>query len=219
MVRIRLRRVGLKKQPSYRIVVTDQRRPRDGGFIEIIGHHNPRTRPSTDVINEERALYWLGVGAQPSEAVQRLMRRTGTWDRFERLRKGEAVETLVAEAEAAIEAAEPISPRTQYPSPGPGQGKKAAAAAATTAEAVAEEPVAEAVADEPAAEVEAEEEPVAEAVEEEPAAEAEAEAEEPTVEEEPVAEEEPAAEAEAEEPAAEETEEADDADEGKTENE
>jgi small subunit ribosomal protein S16 len=227
MVRIRLRRVGLKKQPSYRIVVTDQRRPRDGGFIEIIGHHNPRTRPSTDVINEERALYWLGVGAQPSEAVQRLMRRTGTWDRFERLRKGEAVETLVAEAQAAIEAAEPISPRTQYPSPGPGQGKKAAAAAAaaTTAEAVAEEPVAETVADEPAAEAEAEEpaveeEPVAEVAEEEPAA--EAEAEEPVVEEEPVAEvaeEEPAAEAEAEEPAAEETEEADDADEGKPENE
>src|SRR3990172_1139612 len=100
MVRIRFRRVGMKKQPSYRIVVTDSRSPRDGRFIEVIGHYNPRTAPATEVIDDARALYWLGVGAQPSDSVKRLMVRTGTWERFERLRKGEAVETLVAEAAA-----------------------------------------------------------------------------------------------------------------------
>lgn len=122
MVRIRLRRVGLKKQPSYRIVVTDQRSPRDGDFIEIIGHHNPRTRPSTDVVDEARALYWLSVGAQPTEAVATILKRTGTMARFARMKQGESLETLVAEAEAAKAAAEPVSPRTSYPAPGPGEG-------------------------------------------------------------------------------------------------
>lgn len=124
MVRIRLRRVGLKKQPSYRIVVTDQRSPRDGAFIENIGHYNPRTRPSTDVVNEARALYWLSVGAQPTDSVASILRRTGTLDRFARLRQGEPMEALVAEAEAARAAAEPVSPKTRYPSPGPGEGAR-----------------------------------------------------------------------------------------------
>lgn len=122
MVRIRFRRVGLKKQPSYRIVVTDQRQPRDGGFIEVIGHHNPRTQPSTDVVDEARVLYWLSVGAQPSDSVAQMLKRTGTLARFERLRKGEAMETLVAEADAAKAAAAPISPKTRYPSPASGEG-------------------------------------------------------------------------------------------------
>lgn len=121
MVRIRLRRVGLKGQPSYRIVVSDQRTARDGRFIEIIGQHNPRTQPSTDIIDEARALYWLSVGAQPSDGVKPLLKRTGTWDRFERLRKGESLETLVAEAEAAKAEAGPVSPKTRYPSPEAGQ--------------------------------------------------------------------------------------------------
>ena len=122
MVRIRFRRVGFKGQPSYRIVVTDQRSPRDGKFIEIIGHHNPRTQPTTDIVDEARALHWLNVGAQPSEAVRTLFRRTGTMGRFERLRKGEAVEALVAEAQTQQAAAEPVSPRTRYPSPEAGKG-------------------------------------------------------------------------------------------------
>lgn len=130
MVRIRLARIGLKRQPIYRVVVQDQRRSRNGKFIEIIGHHNPRTRPTTDLLDEARALYWLSVGAQPSEAVVYLMKRTGTWDRFERMRGGEDIEKLVAEALAAQEKAEPISPRTNYPAPAPGQGKNAQAAAA-----------------------------------------------------------------------------------------
>lgn len=124
MVRIRLRRMGFKGQPSYRIVVADQRSPRDGSFIEIIGFHNPRTQPTTDVVDEARALHWLNVGAQPSAAVNTLLRRTGTLARFERLRKGESLETLVAEAEAAKAAAAPVSPRTRYPSPEAGQGAK-----------------------------------------------------------------------------------------------
>lgn len=133
MVRIRLRRVGLKKQPSYRIVVADQRSSRDGGFIESIGHHNPRTIPSTDIVDEARALYWLSVGAQPSEAIVALFKRTGTMDRFARLRKGETVEALVAEAEAARAAAGPISPKTSHPAPGPGQSAKKAKEAAAAA--------------------------------------------------------------------------------------
>ncbi|MBM3189698.1 MAG: 30S ribosomal protein S16 [Chloroflexi bacterium] len=81
MVRIRLFRVGAKRQPSYRVVVADQRSPRDGRFIEIIGHYNPRTDPPTVDINEERALYWLSQGAQPSEAVQHMLRTQGIWDK------------------------------------------------------------------------------------------------------------------------------------------
>ncbi len=134
MVRIRFRRIGMKKQPSYRIVVTDKRSPRDGRYIEIIGHHNPRTRPSTDVIDEARALHWLSVGAQPSDSVKRLMTRTGTWERFERLHKGEEIETLIAEAEAAKAEADPVSPKTAHPAPGPGESKQKSKEAAVAAE-------------------------------------------------------------------------------------
>jgi small subunit ribosomal protein S16 len=73
MVRIRLRRTGAKKQASYRIVVADQRSPRDGKFIEILGWYNPRTNPPSFEINKERANYWLSQGAQPSAAVARLL--------------------------------------------------------------------------------------------------------------------------------------------------
>lgn len=77
MVRIRLRRMGAKKQPTYRIVVTEVTSPRDGRFIENLGHFNARTEPETLKIDQERADYWLSVGAQPSEAVARLLRRVG----------------------------------------------------------------------------------------------------------------------------------------------
>jgi small subunit ribosomal protein S16 len=122
MVRLRFRRVGGKKQPSYRLVVADQRAARNGGIIEAIGFHNPRTQPITDVLDEARVLYWLSVGAQPSEAVVPMLRRTGTLARYERLKKGEAIEALVAEAEAARAAAAPVSPRTSYPAPEAGKG-------------------------------------------------------------------------------------------------
>ena len=80
MVRIRLRRMGAKKQPTYRIVVTEVTSPRDGRFIENLGYFNARTDPETLEFNHERAAYCLGVGAQPSEAVARLLRRVGLLD-------------------------------------------------------------------------------------------------------------------------------------------
>ena len=103
MLRIRLRRQGAKKQPTYRIVVTDQRAARDGKFVEIIGHYNPRTEPSVAKVDEERAYYWLDNGAQPSDAVNRIFGWTGTLDRFARMKTGEDIQKLIAES---IEAAE-----------------------------------------------------------------------------------------------------------------
>jgi small subunit ribosomal protein S16 len=73
LVRIRLMRVGKTKQPTYRVVVADQRSPRDGRIIESIGHYNPRTDPSLVAIDTERAEYWLAVGAQPSDQVRKLL--------------------------------------------------------------------------------------------------------------------------------------------------
>ena len=100
MVKIRLRRTGKKKQPSYRVVVTDSRSPRDGRFVETIGFYNPRTKPPTVQIKEDRALYWLSQGAQPTDAVARLLRNKGTLDRFTRLKEGEDLVSLLAEAAA-----------------------------------------------------------------------------------------------------------------------
>jgi small subunit ribosomal protein S16 len=113
MVKIRLRRVGAKKQPSYRVVVADSRSPRDGRFIEVIGFYNPRTEPETVTMKEERALHWLSVGATPTESVVRLLEKHGTMARFERLKQGEPLETLVAEAEEVAQAAADISPKTR----------------------------------------------------------------------------------------------------------
>jgi len=81
MVKIRLRRMGAKKQPTYRFVVADSRAPRDGAFIEILGHYNPRTEPKTLEVNAERAKEWLGKGAQPTETVRRLFAEKGIMDR------------------------------------------------------------------------------------------------------------------------------------------
>ena len=80
MVRIRLRRMGAKKKPFYRIVVADQLSPRDGRFIEFIGTNDPRTDPPTINLNAERATHWLSNGAQPSDSVAQLMRSQGFLD-------------------------------------------------------------------------------------------------------------------------------------------
>jgi small subunit ribosomal protein S16 len=101
MLRIRLRREGAKAQPIYRIVVAEREHPRNGRFIEIVGEYNPRTEPSFVRIDEARALHHLKNGAQPSEPVARLLKKAGTLDRLARLHKGEALETLLAEAAAA----------------------------------------------------------------------------------------------------------------------
>lgn len=105
--------MGSKHQAIYRIVVADKESPRDGAFIEIIGTYNPRTQPETVVVKEDRALYWMKVGAQPSDSVSQLFRKTGTNDRFERLKKGEAQEVLLAEAAAQKSAAPVQDPRTR----------------------------------------------------------------------------------------------------------
>jgi small subunit ribosomal protein S16 len=81
MVKIRLRRMGAKKQPTYRFVVADSRAPRDGRFIEILGHYNPRTEPKTLEVNSDKAKEWLSKGAQPTETVRRLFAEKGIMDR------------------------------------------------------------------------------------------------------------------------------------------
>jgi small subunit ribosomal protein S16 len=75
--RIRLKRIGAKKQPQYRVVVVDGRAARDGRPLEEIGHHNPLTDPPTTTIDADRARYWLGCGAQPSDTVASLLRKAG----------------------------------------------------------------------------------------------------------------------------------------------
>ena len=93
-VKIRLMRVGKKKQPSYRVVVADERSPRDGRIIETIGHYGPRAEPSVVDIDGERALDWLRKGAQPSEAVQKLLTSSGVWATFEAEKQGPIVTKL-----------------------------------------------------------------------------------------------------------------------------
>ena len=97
MVKIRLMRVGKKKQPSYRVVVADSRSPRDGRIIEAIGHYQPRLEPSGVSIDNERALYWLEQGAQPSEQVKKLLELTGAWSEF----SGEAPKTKLEQPGAS----------------------------------------------------------------------------------------------------------------------
>ena len=123
MLRIRLRRTGQKHQPSYRLVVADQNARRDGDFVEIVGHYNPRSEPTEIVVNEERIKYWLGVGAQPSDTVHRILHKQGlttTEPRKQATKPSRVEREAVAAAEkAAAEAA----------------AAAAAAAAAPTAEA------------------------------------------------------------------------------------
>ncbi|HEU4865312.1 MAG TPA: 30S ribosomal protein S16 [Actinomycetota bacterium] len=99
-VRIRLKRLGAKKRPVYRVVVADQRSPRDGRFIENIGTYRPLEDPSGIDIDQERALYWLGVGAQPSNTVRVLMTKVGIWDAFTAGKSGASGEKKAA-AEAS----------------------------------------------------------------------------------------------------------------------
>ena len=96
--RIRLRRMGANKRPFYRVVVADQRSPRDGRFIENIGKYHPLEDPSLIEIDEERALHWLRVGAQPSDQVRNLMVKVGIWDAFVAERPAAAGKVRVREA-------------------------------------------------------------------------------------------------------------------------
>lgn len=103
MVRIRLRRTGLKGQASYRIIAADKESPRDGRFLEILGSYNPRTEPFTFDVKEDRIYDWLSKGAQTSDSVLMLFKSVGLTDRFARLKAGEPVEKLLEEAKAVYE--------------------------------------------------------------------------------------------------------------------
>jgi small subunit ribosomal protein S16 len=174
MVRIRLRRVGAKHQPSYRIVVADRESPRDGRFLEIIGNYNPRTEPSTVFVDEARLFHWMEHGAQPSDSVKQVLGSIGTWDRWGRLKAGESLEAILEEAKGAFPAVDPRTDRADKAGGRP--SKKARAreeAAAAEGAMAAEAPVAVAQAAVAEPEMEAEAADTAEAVETmpEPAAE------------------------------------------------
>jgi small subunit ribosomal protein S16 len=202
MVRIRLRRVGRKKQASFRLVAAEKESPRDGRYIEILGFYNPRTEPATIEIKEDRIYEWMSKGAQPSDSVVKILTVAGTLERYERFKKGEDVAKLVEEAKAAEDKRSP-SPKTRYAAPEKSTRKPAKAEAEAPAaapveepkaeekeveepkaeevkeeEAPAEEPKAEETAEEPEAKEEKAEEPKAEEAEEEPEAEAEEKVEE-----------------------------------------
>ena len=107
-VRLRLMRMGKKKQPTYRVVAADSRSPRNGRFIEIIGTYQPRLDPSVVKIDNDRAIHWLEHGAQPSEAVEKLLKISGAWAEF----KGEEFVPSVppsAESKPSVEQPEPGS--------------------------------------------------------------------------------------------------------------
>jgi small subunit ribosomal protein S16 len=141
MVKIRLMRMGKRKQPYYRVVVADARSPRDGRFIENIGRYHPRAHPSVIEIDTERALHWLRTGAQPSDPVRVLFQKTGIWGQYTGEGPTEAVapppekerKPAKAEAEEAPEAAEAPAAAAET----------APEAAAETAEPEAVEPAAE----------------------------------------------------------------------------
>lgn len=148
--KIRLMRLGKMRSPHYRVVVSDSRTKRDGRSIETIGKYHPKEEPSYIEIDNERALYWLGVGAQPTEAVEALLKVTGTWQEFKGLPAPPPMRVKEARAdkktvfEAAAKAAMSDEPAEKPAKKAP---KKADEAKAEPAEAVAEapaEPVAEA---------------------------------------------------------------------------
>jgi small subunit ribosomal protein S16 len=164
--RIRLRRLGAKKRPHYRVVVADQRSPRDGRFIENIGQYHPLEDPSLIQIDEERALHWLRTGAQPSNQVRTLMSKVGIWDRFVAERPNAAIAVKPGRAEKPVKekvskkaaskaAAAAVAAETLAPAPEPAPEPAPAPAPAAEEPAPAEEstaPVAEPVAaEEPAA--------------------------------------------------------------------
>lgn len=107
MLKIRLRRTGQKHQPSYRIVVADKDSPRDGRFVEIVGHYNPTTEPVTFEVKADRVQHWVAMGAQPTDTVHRLLHQRGIIEAAppKRVTKPSNVEVAAAKAEADAKAA------------------------------------------------------------------------------------------------------------------
>ena len=126
MLRMRLRRVGAKKQALYRIVIAENEWPRDGRFLEVVGNYNPRTNPEWIELDEARVYHWLGNGAGPTSTVRRLLNKTGAYDRYQRLKQGEALENLLEEARSAAETAKAAtSLKTRSDKPVPSTKNKA----------------------------------------------------------------------------------------------
>jgi small subunit ribosomal protein S16 len=123
-VKIRLMRVGKKKQPSYRVVVTDSRSPRDGRFIEVIGQYAPRAEPSVVTIDSDRALHWLKVGAQPTEQAGKLLEIAGVWAAY----KADVGKDAVVKPKVKVKA------KTEKPVPPAAEAPAAPAAEAPAAE-------------------------------------------------------------------------------------
>ncbi len=167
MVRLRLRRVGRKNQPSFRIVAASKESPRDGKFLEIVGFYNARTNPETVTFKEDKIFMWLKNGAQPSDAVDRIFKTHGVWDRYERFKAGEDLEAILKDAAEAAEARK-VNPKTRFSAP-----TSKPKVEEVVEEAPAEEVVEEAVEEKAAEEVveEAAEEKAAEEVVEEKAVE------------------------------------------------
>lgn len=139
MLKIRLRRTGKTKQPSYRVVVADARAKRDGDFVEVLGHYNPRTKPSTLELKEDRVRHWLGQGATPSETVHRLLFKQGLTSveppkRVTKPSNAEVAAKKAAEEAAAAKAAEEAAAKAAAEA----AAAEAAAAAAAAAEATSE---------------------------------------------------------------------------------
>ena len=103
MVRIRLRRVGGKKQPSFRIVAADKESPRDGRFLENLGYYNPRTEPATIRVKEDRIYDWMSKGAQPSDSVKKLFRCVGLMVRYVRFKVGVSIVVLLVVSGGAVQ--------------------------------------------------------------------------------------------------------------------
>lgn len=180
-VKIRLKRFGKKKAPFYRVVVIDGRAKRDGKALEEIGLYHPLNNPSVIEINSERALYWLSVGAQPSDQVRKLLTLTGDWGTFKGEKDAKSTVEVAGEKastedqiKAHADAAEKLKAAKAEETE---KAKKAAEVEAKAAEeaAKAEAAAAEAPAEEPAAAESADDAPAAESADEAPAAAAEAE--------------------------------------------
>lgn len=116
MVRIRLRRTGLRNQPSFRIVAAEKESPRDGKFLENLGSYNPRTDPFTLIVKEDRVFHWLKNGAQPSESVTQIFNAVGLLDRYKRFKDGEPIEKILEEAKAYYES-RAVDPKTRIDKP------------------------------------------------------------------------------------------------------
>jgi small subunit ribosomal protein S16 len=112
-VRVRLTRVGSKKNPIWRVVVADRRSPRDGRFIETIGHYNPQTQPSTIVIDHERLEHWLALGAEPTNTVRKLMRAKDNPQAEAEATAAVVEEATEAEAEAGADAPADVAGATE----------------------------------------------------------------------------------------------------------